>query len=269
VTIFGVLTLPDGDGRGPAVVLTHGCGGISGAQWFWVKRLREIGIATFLVNSFTGRNIPAVCRDGYPISMASTLTDVHRALSLLAAHPQIDAGRIALMGFSFGGGTALWAAHPRFRQRYGPGPLRFTAHLAVYPASCFIKLADEHAIDVPIRIFHGTVDDWTPIGPCRDYVARLRGAGKDAALFEYAGAPHGFDNELWRAGLTLAGIVNFGKCEFVERDGMIVDAQTGKAAGSDAPCMERVASIGPSADAQRQSADDVRTFLKALFRLTE
>ena len=41
---------------------------------------------------------------------------------------------------------------------------------------------------------HGAADELTSIGRCREYVARLRNAGKDVALFEYAGAKHWFDN---------------------------------------------------------------------------
>ena len=69
------------------------------------------------------------------------------------------------------------------------------AHLAFYPNNCFIRLADEDRVsDAPIRIFHGAADDATVIDRCREYVARLRDAGKDVALFEYAGAKHWFDN---------------------------------------------------------------------------
>jgi dienelactone hydrolase len=99
------------------------------------------------------------------------------------------------MGFSFGGRTALWASHPRFQQRYGSGPSRFAAHLAFYPTSCHIRLADEDRVgDAPIRIFHGAADEVTIISRCREYVAKLRNAGRDVGLFEYAGARHWFDN---------------------------------------------------------------------------
>jgi dienelactone hydrolase len=267
-TIFGVLRLPEGTGRVPAVVLTHGCSGITGAETFWGGSLVQLGIATFVVNSFAGRGIPRVCSGPHTISAASVLTDVYRARDLLAAHPRIDLTRIALMGFSFGGRTALWASHPRFQQRYGLGPSRFAAHLAFYPTSCHIRLADEDRVgDAPIRIFHGAADDATIISRCREYVAKLRNAGKDAALFEYAGAKHWFDNADLANRQTATGLANFSNCTFVEQDDRIVDAATGELAGPSSPCVVSEGTFGYHPEARQQAAADVRNFLRLLFQL--
>jgi dienelactone hydrolase len=266
-TVFGILRMPAGAERVPAVILVHGCGGITGSETYWARSLRELGIATLLVNSFTGRDISQICSGQPSISLASVLTDVYRALNLLASYPRIDASRIALMGFSFGGRTTLWANHLRFQERYGRGAAHFAAYLAFYPASCYIRLADEEGIgQAPIRIFHGTSDDWTPINPCREYVGRLRGAGKDAAMFEYPGAGHGFDNNLSSPPQALPGVVNPSRCAFVEREGKIVD-ETGRLAGFDSPCVFRGASIGYGPDAHQQAVADVHNFLGAVFRL--
>jgi len=112
-TVSGVLRLPPGTARLPAVILTHGCAGIRGAELAWATTLDAFGIATFVVDSFAGRSIPEVCTGHHRLNIASVLTDVYRAMSLMAAHPRIDAGRIAIMGLSFGGRTALWASHHR------------------------------------------------------------------------------------------------------------------------------------------------------------
>jgi dienelactone hydrolase len=267
-TIFGILRLPDGTGRVPAVVLTHGCSGITGAETYWAGSLIQLGVATIVVNSFTGRGIPRVCTGPHTISMASLLTDVYRARDLLAAHPRIDPTRIVVMGFSLGGRTALWASHPRFQQRYGPASSRFVAHLAFYPGSCHIRLADEDRVgDAPIRIFHGAADDATVIVRCREYVARLRNAGKDVALFEYAGARHWFDNADLANRQTMRGVVNFSNCTFLERDDRIVDAATGELAGMKSPCVVSEGSFGYHPEAHRQAAADVQNFLRLLFQL--
>jgi dienelactone hydrolase len=267
VTVFGMLRMPAGTERVPAVILTHGCGGLTGAETNWARSLREFGIATFLVNSFTPRDISQICSGQPSISLASVLTDVYRALDWVAAHPRIDASRIALMGFSFGGRTALWANHLRFQERYGQGSQKFAAFLAFYPASCYIKLADEDRIgEAPIRIFHGTADDWTPINPCRRYIERLRRAGKDAAIFEYPGARHGFDNAYLSQYQLLPGVVNSTNCTFEERNGKLVD-ESGGLAGFDAPCVIRSASIGYSPNAHRQALADVQYFLVSAFHL--
>jgi dienelactone hydrolase len=267
VTVFGILRLPEGDDRVPAVVLTHGCSGITGAETYWGSSLRQLGVATFVVNSFVGRNFTNVCR-GHTISMASVLMDVYRARDLLADHPRIDPGRIALMGFSLGGSTALWANHLRFQQRYDRGPSRFVAHLAFYPNNCFFRLADEDRVsDAPIRIFHGAADDAAVIGRCREYVARLRDAGKDVALFEYAGAKHWFDNVDQAGRETMFGFVTYNNCTFLERDDKIVDAATGELAGVGAPCAVSQGSFGYNPEARRQATTDVQNFLRVLFRL--
>ena len=266
-TVFGILRMPAGAESVPAVILVHACGGITGSETYWARSLREFGIATLLVNSFTGRDIAQICTGQPSISPASVLTDVYRALDLLASYPRIDASRVALMGFSFGGRMTLWANHLRFHERYGRGAAHFAAYLAFYPASCYIRLADEEGIgQAPIRIFHGTSDDWTPINPCREYVGRLRGARKNVAMFEYPGAGHGFDNSLSSPPQALPGVVNPSRCAFVEREGKIVD-ETGRLAGFDSPCFFRGASIGYSPDAHRQAVVDVHNFLRAVFRL--
>ena len=267
-TIFGVLRLPEGTGPVPAVVVTHGCSGITGAETNWAGSLPQLGIATFVVNSFVGRGIPRVCSGLHTISAASVLTDVYRARDLLAAHPRIDLTRIALMGISFGGRTALWASHPRFQQRYGSGPSGFAAYLAFYPTSCHIRLADEDRVDdAPIRIFHGAADENTIIGRCREYVARLRNAGKDVALFEYAGAKHWFDNADLANRQTPTGPLNFSNCTFRERDNRIVDAATGELAGANSPCVVSGGTYGYHPEASQQAAADLQNFLRVLFQL--
>jgi dienelactone hydrolase len=267
-TIFGVLRLPEGTGRVPAVVVTHGCSGITGAETYWSGSLVQLGIATFVVNSFAGRGIPRVCSGPHTISAASVLTDVYRARDLLAAHPRIDVTRIALMGFSFGGRTALWASHPRFQQRYGVGPAHFAAHLAFYPTSCHIRLADEDRVgDAPIRIFHGKADEVTIISRCREYIAKLRNAGKDAGLFEYAGAKHWFDNADLANRQTPTGVLNFSNCTFLERDDKIVDAATGDLAGMGSPCVVSEGSYGYDPEAHQQATADVQNFLRLVFQL--
>jgi hypothetical protein len=138
-TILGILRLPGGEARVPAVILAHGCSGLSGTEHYWARTLRDAGIATFQVNSFSGRGIASICRGTQPINMASVMTDVYRALAVLAAHPRIDGQRVALMGFSFGGRTALWASHPRFRERLRCGtaalrrPHRRLSSLLLHP----------------------------------------------------------------------------------------------------------------------------------------
>jgi len=268
VRVGGILTVPPGADRVPAVVLAHGCFGVSIAQRAWASTLLRFGIATLIVDSFRGRGIREICTGKQAANVASVLTDAFRALEYLAAQPRVDAARIAILGASYGGRTALWTANERIRQRYSRGNARFAAHLAFYPANCYLTLADEAEVgDAPIRLFHGTADDWIPLAGCKAYVERLLRAGRNVALLEYAGARHSFDVPGTASFKSLPQALNPTHCAFVERDGKIVDAATGDEFGLDAKCVSRGATTGYDAAAHRQAIEDVRTFLSAQFSL--
>jgi dienelactone hydrolase len=265
-TVRGTLTLPPRGGAIPAVILTHGCAGVTSAETAWVSRLQSLGIATLLIHSFGSRGITEICSGQQTVHIASMLADVYQARARLAEDPRIDSARIALLGLSFGGRTVLWASQARFQQRYGHAT-GFAAYLAFYPASCYLRLAEEEQVQGgPIRIFHGLADDWTPIGPCQDYVARLQRAGVDAAVLAYAGARHGFDDPS-APPQALPHVLTPRACTFVEQEGGIMDAATGAPAKIDAPCVERGVTIGYDATAAQAAVADVQAVLMKLFAL--
>ena len=123
VQISGRLQFPKKKwtGRRPAVVILHGGGGVSDNQKVWSAGLRKIGIATFIVDSNTGRGCRKIektislCKNAYLHQGLGHIPDAYRALGLLSTHPRIDPNRIGLMGFSVGGKAALYASVKRFQ----------------------------------------------------------------------------------------------------------------------------------------------------------
>ena len=58
VTLAGELRIPEsGKGRLPVVVLVHGSGGVGGNVAEWAGEFNAMGIATFVLDSFTGRGL--------------------------------------------------------------------------------------------------------------------------------------------------------------------------------------------------------------------
>ncbi|HEU5323120.1 MAG TPA: dienelactone hydrolase family protein [Methylomirabilota bacterium] len=166
-----------------------------------------------------------------------------------------------------GGTAALYSSLARFQRDWGPPHLRFAAHLPFYP-SCALQLLDEEKVSAPIRIFHGTADDWTPVAPCRDYVERVSRAGVDARLHELAGARHGFDVPTLPGSLLLPRVQNGSRCRLREEAaGVFVDPATGHPPSSEA-CLTLGATVGYDGRAHRAAGAAVKELLGASFRLS-
>jgi dienelactone hydrolase len=192
VTISGELMLPKGDARAPAIILSHGAGGVTATEETWARELRSQGVIAFVVDSFSGRGI-RVFPSEEQLSRAGQVYDVYQALRLLATHPRVDPARIGLMGFSRGGGLTVVAAMTRSLKAQLPEGVDFRAYLPFYPS---ISDAFDYGplADRPMRIFMGTADEATSIAVVRAFTDKQRAAGADVKLFEYDGAHHSFDN---------------------------------------------------------------------------
>jgi dienelactone hydrolase len=269
VVIAGELRMPrPGMDRLPAVVLLHGAGGISANIDLWAQELNAIGVATFVLDSYTGRGIVSVSENQTQLGRTPQINDAYRALELLSKHPRVDPARIGVMGFSRGGQAALYSALTRVQRMHGPQGAQFAAYVILYPPCNLRFIDDEQAGGQPIRIFHGTADDFVFIDACRAYVARLREAGRNVQLTEYTGALHVFDGPYLKDRVFVPRGQTTRRCVMEEGSGgQIMNAATRQPFTYEDACVERGASVGYNAEAYSQALKAVKAFLTETFKL--
>lgn len=267
-TIAGELRLPvGGTSRLPALVIVHGSGGFIQKDDRWLRELNDIGVATFLLDGFTGRGIINATTDQSKLGNLTMINDAYRALDLLAQHPRIDPKRIGIFGGSRGGVITLYSSLRRFQRTYASPGTEFVVYIPFY-AGCNRTLIDDTDVaDRPIRIFHGTADDTALIGPCRGYVERLKRAGKNVQLTEYDGAHHGFDNPGSPPRL-LPQAQTPASCLLDEKPmGRLVNRDTGLPFTLNDSCVRRGATAGYDPAAHAQSIKAVKSLLQQVFGL--
>jgi dienelactone hydrolase len=188
---------PDGAGPFPAVVLLHGCHGVSASNHEWAGWFRDQGYVALVVDSWSPRGIGGGCDADTPeVPPTERFDDAVGALRFLQARPYVDRARIGAIGWSNGGvfaiavinGPSLERARRRGVTLPAPG---FAAAVAFYPGGCF-SLVDER-VTRPLLVLMGDADDWTIPGPCVEMVERMRRRGADATIVLYPGVYHYFD----------------------------------------------------------------------------
>ena len=267
VTLGGQLKIPRaGNDRLPAVVLLHGSGGVGGNVVDWENDFNQMGIATFVLDAFTGRGITSTSANQAVLGRLAMTYDAYRALEILEKHPRIDSRRVALMGFSRGGQAVLYAASKRFQAMHGPASgLDFAAYVPFY-ASCGTRfIDDENFSPKPIRMFHGAADNYVPVAPCREYVQRLKARGVDVALTEYPGAHHAFNSRLLKTPVVAEKSQSTRSCQLAERqNGVIVNVKTGQAFTYADPCVE----LGPTVAYDEKGHAAAQKAVKEFFAAT-
>jgi len=267
VTLAGELRLPrGGTDKVPVVILVHGIAGLSAKEDEWARALNGWGIGVFIPDHLSGRGIAPFSPGDLQLAGGTRMVDVYRSLSVLAKHPRVDPERIAIMGFSMGGLVTLLSSQERFRTRYGLPNVQFAAYIALY-AYYPARLRDDVKVAArPIRLFHGTGDDWTPVEPIRELVAGLKKAGADATLTEYAGATHGYDDPGFKVRMNVPQAASLRKCALAEGEGgQILNSKTGKPFAPGDPCIEFGVTLQYDEAATASTREAVKAVLASVF----
>jgi dienelactone hydrolase len=267
VTLVGELRLPRPGNKQPVVILLHGSGGIIGFIADWERDLNAMGVGTFVIDSFTPRGIDNTRDDQTKLGRLNMIIDAYRALELLAKNPRVDPARIAIMGFSRGGQATLYASLTRFQRMHGPTNLEFAAYIPFYPNCSTTYKLDNEVADRPIRIFHGSADDFAPVAPCRSYVERLKIKGKDVQLTEYAGAHHVFDGQEFKKPVKLEKGQTVRQCRLAEAEnGVIINVKTKEPFTYADPCVQRGVTIAYDEKASTEARKAVKNLVTTILK---
>jgi dienelactone hydrolase len=270
VTVSGEFRIAQGSGRLPVVVLMHGSSGVGAGMEPWVRTFNAMGISTFVIDGFTGRGLTAVGPDQALLGRLNFIVDIYRSLEILAKHPRVDPERIALMGFSRGGQATLFASLNRFDKLWNKSGIRFAAYIPFYPDCSTSYVSDTDVAERPIRIFHGTPDDYNPVASCKAYVARLLEAKRDVVLTEYPDSEHAFDIGLLGVSskVVSTNAQTVRHCSIKEGEGgVLMNADTQVPFSYKDPCVELNPHVGGNPATAEQARKAVSDFLLALFKL--
>tara|TARA_Y100000741_G_scaffold128438_1_gene96783 strand:- start:4295 stop:5266 length:972 start_codon:yes stop_codon:yes gene_type:complete len=176
----------------PLVIGVAGSLGWADHHFEYLKMYREMGIATFELNSFKSREITSTVGTQNEVTIAAIILDAYRAFEVLSKHPRIDRDRISITGWSLGGGVTLFSAWLPINNAINKN-IKFKSHLAFYPP-CFFEPENIQFSDSPIHILIGELDNWTPAKPCEEFVGKLKD-NSNINLTIYEDSHHSFDKD--------------------------------------------------------------------------
>ncbi|MBB3003988.1 dienelactone hydrolase [Paraburkholderia tropica] len=264
VTIAGVLRLASGNQRQPVVMLIHGSSGVGPNIEMWERKFNALGIATFALDGFSGRNIMSTSRDQSQLGRLNLILDAYRALGELVKNPRVDPSKVFLMGFSRGGQATLYASLTRLQRMWNTSGATFAAYIPFYP-DCMTSFKDDTNVAGPIREFHGAADDYDPPAACAAYFRRLQAAGRDAQMTIFAGANHAFDMPTPMPIVVAKGAQTVRACKILENDRhQLINADTDRPFSFDDDCVQFDPHVGADPVARDTAIREVTNYVQSM-----
>ena len=188
--LLGYLARPAGRGPFPAVVLLRWCAGFGLHDIRAALTIKSWGYVVLALDTLGDAEL---CQNAGGVGAEAR--DAHAGLTYLHRQAFVDAGRVALAGWSMGASAALAAVGQDSLAR--DQTLRFRAAVAWYP-DCAGSLG---VLTVPTLVMVGARDDWTPAAACQAMAAhqsdigttRPAAGGVPVTLVVYPNATHAFD----------------------------------------------------------------------------
>jgi dienelactone hydrolase len=178
-------------GKRPAVLLVHYRGGLQAETLRDARMIASLGYVTFAEDIFGKGVVPktvpemTALTDIYNKDRAKMRTRARAGFDVLARNPMVDAGKIAIIGYCFGGTVAVELAETGV-----------PAVGAVAVHGSFRDFQHDAAKNIKGRvlILHGAEDMVAPLEEVNKLVGDLRGAKVNWELQIFSGAEHGFTN---------------------------------------------------------------------------
>ena len=189
--MVGTLVLPDGSDARPAVLVAHEGGGLNDHARTIAKRLAELGYVAFALDYYGGGK-PLPDREAINERLMGIIGDPERiralgraGLSALLASDRVDSGRVAAIGFCFGGTMVLELARCRHRPR---GRRRLPLRI--------VDRAPEDASNIRAKVLVCIGSEDPLISPAERaaFEAEMRAGAVDWRMNLYGGAVHSFTN---------------------------------------------------------------------------
>lgn len=193
--IAAFLYKPDsGSGPFPAVVVMHGGGGVHGWVTDFGSTISDWGYVTLVIDTYGSRNIRSTREIGYKKGAFHQIADVYGGYRFLSKLDFVDAKRIAVLGFSRGGHTALNAigeeqSLPYYLNNGLAKSGDFAAAVAIYP---HCKDQENIVHKAPVLILIGDRDRQPNLDCSADVVNRSKALGLKSVLHIYPGVTHSY-----------------------------------------------------------------------------
>jgi dienelactone hydrolase len=179
----------------PAVVVSEGLGGLQDKrERDYGRMLSKAGYVVLVIDSFGARGVG---NNGdfiraMTVTEAMMLGDAFTGLRHLTDRGDVDASRIGIIGFSYGGMITQLAAYEQLARAYLPSGPRFAAHVSYYGCS-IPRLADPTTPGAPVTILIGGRDHNVSIPRVHEIAGDLRRGGSPADVVTYDDIYHQWD----------------------------------------------------------------------------
>jgi len=199
VALKALVYRPEGPGPFPAIVGMHDCSGLTNTAGVvaskyreWAQLLVKNGFVVLFPESYGSRGIGNQCTSrNRPVRAdRERVADANAARRWLGQQPDVRANHIALLGWSNGGSSVLWAVRPPRKADDKPD---FRSAVALYPG-CRRLDSTAWSARVPTLILIGAADDMASPQDCEHMVAGAKGRSARITIMVYPGAFHDFDH---------------------------------------------------------------------------
>jgi dienelactone hydrolase len=188
IALTGFLASGDANGgKGPGILVVHGGAGLDEHAKAQARRFADLGFVAFACDMYgdgvAGNRERVMARIMELRDQPALLSRRAQAgIQVLASQPEVD-GRLAAVGYCFGGMTVLQLARAGFELR---------GVVSIHGSLKTTIPAQPSQVKAKVLVCHGALDPHVPMTDVNGFVEEMNRAEVDWQLVILGGAMHGF-----------------------------------------------------------------------------